>query len=95
MRQSAFIAVCLLVVVAFVVVPRWVRPFPVGMSEQRVTTLLTNRSRFLLRPDWIRDDERCIFWVRRRFLVAEQDIWMRFQRGGAVTNVMTKWNWRL
>jgi hypothetical protein len=93
MRRSAFIAFCLLVVAAFVVVPRWVRPFPVGMSEQRVTALLASQSWFLLKPKWLRDDEHCVFVVRRRFLVAEQVIAMRFQPGGAVTNVSTRWRW--
>ncbi len=95
MRRLAFIGFCLLVVAAFVVVPRQIRPFTVGMSEQSVTALLTNQYWFHPTRRWLRDDEHCIFFVRRRFFVAEQQIWMQFQPGGAVTNVSTKWKWRL
>jgi hypothetical protein len=42
MRPAAFIALCLLVVAAFVVVPRWVRPFPVGMPITLELVGLTN-----------------------------------------------------
>ena len=95
MRRLAFIGFCLLVVAAFVVVPRWVRPFHVGMTEQRVTALLTSQPWFLLKASYMLDDQRCICLVHRKFFVAEQHIWMRFQPGGAITNVTTQWKWRL
>ena len=73
MRHSAFIGFCLLVVAAFVVVPRCIRPFAVGMSEQRVTALLTNQWWFF-KPRWFRDDNHRIFVIDRKFFVAEQTI---------------------
>jgi hypothetical protein len=96
MRHSAFIVFCLLAVVAmFVVVPRCIRPVSVGMSEQRVTALLTNQWWFLPKPRWFRDDQRHFYFLGRKFFAAEQYIIIQFQPGGTVTNVSTTWKWRL